>query len=212
MTADHRAEAERMLADAREWARQAGELSPKASERACLAYAAVHALLAIHDTLTAADRYVANEAKQREAEPDPLDENDHRDRINKYGERLVRSFRGHWHTSQYDCREVCRFETDATSFTLDSWDIYSSPLTFASPAPQDPAEGVKPDPEQVELPEGWRLDNGHDLMQPGRVLPVGVVARGYRKWYAMSVTTDRLRVCDTKQQAVEFLRAEALRP
>ena len=64
---DHRAEAEWLLADAREWARQAGDLSPRASERACLAYAAVHALLAIHDTLTAADRYAANEAKQREA-------------------------------------------------------------------------------------------------------------------------------------------------
>ena len=89
---DHRAAAERMLADANEWAAQAGELSPKASERACLAYAQVHALLAIHDTLTdlkpepatypwpmtglthtrgaqwdAADRYAANEAKQREA-------------------------------------------------------------------------------------------------------------------------------------------------
>lgn len=70
MTTDHRREAERMLADAREWARQAGELSPKASERACLAHAQVHALLAIHDTLTAADRYAANEAKQREAAQD----------------------------------------------------------------------------------------------------------------------------------------------
>ena len=64
---DHRAAAERLLADADEWTAQAGELSPKASERACLAHAAVHALLAIHDTLTAADRYAANEAKQREA-------------------------------------------------------------------------------------------------------------------------------------------------
>ena len=98
---DHRAEAERLLAGADIWAVQAGGLSPKAGERACLAYAAVHALLAIHDTLTdlkpepatvthpwqnpltvthpwppwpstlpdvtAADRYAANEAKQREA-------------------------------------------------------------------------------------------------------------------------------------------------
>lgn len=64
---DHRAEAEILLADADEWASQAGELSPRASERACLDRAQVHALLAIHDTLTAADRYAANEAKQREA-------------------------------------------------------------------------------------------------------------------------------------------------
>ena len=63
----HRAEAERLLDYADEWTAQAGELSPKASERACLDRAQVHALLAIHDTLTAADRYAANEAKQREA-------------------------------------------------------------------------------------------------------------------------------------------------
>ena len=67
---NHRAVAERMLADADEWAAQAGELIPEASELSSLAWAAVHALLAIHDTLTAADRYAANEAKQREeAEP-----------------------------------------------------------------------------------------------------------------------------------------------
>lgn len=64
---DHYAAAELMLDDANVWAAQAGELSPEASERACLAHAQVHALLAIHDTLTAADRYAANEAKQREA-------------------------------------------------------------------------------------------------------------------------------------------------
>ena len=67
MTTDHRAAAERLLAYADEWAAQAGELSPEASELSCLAWAAVHALLAIHDTLAAADRYAANEAKQREA-------------------------------------------------------------------------------------------------------------------------------------------------
>lgn len=50
---DHRAAAEDALADAAEWAEQAGELDPEASERACLAYATVHSLLAIHDTLTA---------------------------------------------------------------------------------------------------------------------------------------------------------------
>ena len=61
MTNNHRAEAERLLADAREWGQETelGELT-------CLAYSAVHALFAIHDTLTAPDRYAANEAKQRE--------------------------------------------------------------------------------------------------------------------------------------------------
>ena len=55
MTTDHRAAAERMLADADEWTAQAGELSPEASELSCLAWAAVHALLAIHDALAAPD-------------------------------------------------------------------------------------------------------------------------------------------------------------
>ena len=63
----HRAEAERLLDYADEWAAQAEEPMPEAGELSCLAYAAVHALLAIHDTLTSADRYTANEAKQREA-------------------------------------------------------------------------------------------------------------------------------------------------
>lgn len=100
---DHRAAAERLLNDANEWAAQAGELSPEASEMTCLAYAQIHAMLAIHDALTAAgpapnpptathpwpmtglthtrgaqwdaaDRYALNEERQRAAEPDPLDE------------------------------------------------------------------------------------------------------------------------------------------
>ena len=61
MTADHRDEAERLLADADEWAALAGELSPEASERACLAHAQVYALLAIHDTLTAAESWANRE-------------------------------------------------------------------------------------------------------------------------------------------------------
>ena len=93
MTADHRDEAERLLDYADEWAAQAGEHTPEAGELTCLAYAQVHALLAIHDALTAADptpnpltathpwppwpstlpdadaadRYAANEARQRKA-------------------------------------------------------------------------------------------------------------------------------------------------
>lgn len=50
---DHRASAERMLAYADGWAAQADEPMPEVGERACLAYATVHALLAIHDALTA---------------------------------------------------------------------------------------------------------------------------------------------------------------
>ena len=93
----HRAEAERLLDYADEWAAQAGEPMPEAGELSCLAYAAVHALLAIHDTLTAADRYAANEAKQREeAEPDPLDEDDHRDRIDADGDIWQRVHEGCW--------------------------------------------------------------------------------------------------------------------
>lgn len=61
-----RAAAQLLLAYADEWAAQAGELSPKASERACLDRATIHALLALHDALTDVtpepDRYAANEA------------------------------------------------------------------------------------------------------------------------------------------------------
>ena len=67
---DHRYEAERMLADADAWASVAGELIPEASELSCLNRAQLHALFAIHDALTAADRYFANEERQREAEPE----------------------------------------------------------------------------------------------------------------------------------------------
>ena len=50
---DHRAAAGMLLAYADEWAAQAWKLSPEASERVCLDRAHVHALLAIHDALTA---------------------------------------------------------------------------------------------------------------------------------------------------------------
>lgn len=128
---DHRAAAELMLADADEWARQAGELSPKASERACLDRAQVHALLAIHDALTAADRYAANEAKQREAEPDPLDEDDHRDRLDRHGDIWVRNPRGCFHTCRRDCRD------QGCKWTLDFLNWHYGPLTFAPDAAPD---------------------------------------------------------------------------
>ena len=135
----HRAAAERLLADADEWAAQAGELSPKASERACLDRAQVHALLAIHATLTAADRYATNEAKQREeAESDPLDEGDHRDRLTADRLRIVRHGRGHWHTPAI-YGKWC--DADCTEMSLQDWAHRSGPLAFAPDTTQEAAGG-----------------------------------------------------------------------
>ena len=131
---DHRAEAERLLADANEWGRQAEEPTPEVGELACLAYAAVHALLAIHDTLTAADRYAANEERQREeAEPDPLDEDDHRDRLTRNGNRLRR-----WGTKCWHIKRPAGHGSSACGATLDDWDDQDGPLTFAPDAEPDP--------------------------------------------------------------------------
>ena len=65
---DHRAEARELLTQAdghtsQNWPAMTGE-----HKADVLAAATVHALLAIHDTLTAADRYAANEEQQREGQ------------------------------------------------------------------------------------------------------------------------------------------------
>ena len=122
---DHRLEAEGLLEYAYETTDQAGELP-------ALVYAAVHALLAIHDTLTAADRYAANEARQREeAEPDPLDEDDWRDRQDRDGDLWVRNPGGCWHTSTRDCRIL------ECEWTIAYLNEYYGPLTFAPDAAPD---------------------------------------------------------------------------
>ena len=159
---DHRYEAERMLADADAWASVAGELIPEASELSCLNRAQLHALLAIHDTLTAADSYFANEERQREVgadpldglklkpevldaldrltkcapapKPDPLDEDDHSDR--QAGDRrIVRHGRGHWHTP---ATSGTWCDADCTEMSLRHWARVYGPLTFApEPPPED---------------------------------------------------------------------------
>ena len=233
---DHRAAAERMLGDAILWTARPPSA---ASEQACLAYAAVHALLAIHDTLTAADRYATNEAKQRAAEPewpegfdgyreshdwglltrnekqavikrwlaeltdaereakaadarakfaavveraqqaftpepDPLDENDHRDRLDHSGDLLVRVGHKHWHTSKH---ANCQWEH---SYSLEDWNTSYGPLTFAPEPPPDATgddqsasegesglvegEGADDAPEAILCPEcGHGIDlHAHD--------------------------------------------------
>lgn len=81
------------------------------------------------------DRYAANEARQREeAAPDPLDEDDHRDRIDRVGVRFTRRESGTWCTSEFPC---------GSGFTLAELQDACGPLTFApdaSPAPQDAAQ------------------------------------------------------------------------
>ena len=136
---DHRAEAERLLGDADAWGLQAEEPSPALGELICLAYSVTHALLAIHDALTAADRYATNEAKQREeAEPDPLDENDHRDRITGDGYRLTRHGPRHWH---WGSPVRCPVAHEAGLTSLGWWDATRGPLAFAPDAAQEAAGG-----------------------------------------------------------------------
>ena len=150
---DHRAEAELMLAEAHAWAAVAGEPTPESNELAYITYAAVHALLAIHDTLTAADRYAANEAKQREAGADPLDEDDHRDRMSGHV-RLVRVGHNHWHTPRYgNCHH------GEHGYSLDEWDS-DGPLTFAPEPAQDATGGDLSAPEgENGAEEGGDTDN-----------------------------------------------------
>ena len=131
---DHRAAAQGELADAREWGWQTEEPTPEVGELTCLAYAAVHALLAIHDALTAADRYAANEGRQREVGADPLDEDDHRDRLTADRQRIVRHGRGHWHTP---ATSGTWCDADCTEMSLQHWARVYGPLTFASDAAQE---------------------------------------------------------------------------
>ena len=128
------------------------------------ALATVHALLAIHDTLTAADRYAANEAKQREAgpdpldssrdydeheraaEPDPLDEGDHRDRQDADGDRISRRANGLW-----------SYGYEPGLFTLARANELYSPLAFAPDEPQEAASSH----------EALLCDCGHDIDSHG---------------------------------------------
>lgn len=75
-------------------------------------------------------------------EPDPLDEDNHGDRLLADGRRLVRSFRGHWHTLQADCRLNCGSAPDlGPRLTLARWDRCYGPLTLApEPDPLDEAD------------------------------------------------------------------------
>ena len=105
--------------------------------RAEAAHATIRVLLAIHDALTAADRYAANEAKQREAEADPLDEDNHDDRLDRHGRRWRRSVG--WWVAPF-CSRLA---------TVASLNDYLGPVTFApdadgapsatAPAADDPA-------------------------------------------------------------------------
>ncbi|WP_040281341.1 hypothetical protein [Tessaracoccus massiliensis] len=118
---DHRREAKRLLAD--------GDTIR----------AQVHALFAIHDALTdraAADRYAANEAEQREAEPDPLDEGDHRDRIDANGQRWGRMDGGCWHHEGKYPHAFGR-----CSWTLQQLQGAYGPLAFAPEAAQEATGG-----------------------------------------------------------------------
>lgn len=142
---DHRAAAEGALTDADEWGRQAEEPTPEVGELTCLAYSAVHALLAIHDALTASDRYAANEERQREeAEPGPLDEDDHRDRLAADSRRIVRHGQGHWHTP---ATSGTWCDADCTEMSLRDWARTFGPLTLAPDTAQDAAGGDLSAPE-----------------------------------------------------------------
>ena len=158
---DHRAAAERMLADADEWTAQAWELSPEASELSCLAYAQVHALLAIHDTLTAADRHPTNEERQREeAKPDPLDEDNHRDRQDCDGMRLIRVGPQHWHPSS---GALCGLGCNGLS--LANWNSSYGPLAFAPEPPQEATGDDQSAPEGESGPvEGPATDNAQNAI------------------------------------------------
>lgn len=198
-----------------------------------------NALLAIHDTLTAADRYAANEAKQREAgagcptlieclrtleairpgtddrpsdaayvdglttaydhlrsvlvehgvgvsprvdepeipeaaewlsldEDDPLDEDDHRDRLDGNGLRVKRKPSGYW---------AWEGAEEVEGWTLDDIHRHQGPLTFAPEATQEATGGDLSAPEgESEAEGGGEADDteepllcecGHDIDEHG---------------------------------------------
>ena len=59
--------------------------------------------------------------------PDPLDENDHRDRVEARGIRLTRGKCGRWHAIQLNCRAT----HNLSSLTLANWAEGYGPLRFA---------------------------------------------------------------------------------
>lgn len=143
---DHRAKAEVGLSDAIQWGRQAGELS-------CLAYAAIHALLAIHDTLTASNHRATNEEQQQEEEledapaPDPLDESDHRTRHDNDGSHWRRGPHG-WYLSY----------PENGIFTLTDIDKLYGPLEFCDCEPPNAAGKARTAPLSASGPFGALVD------------------------------------------------------
>ena len=83
------------------------------------------------------DRYAANEARQREeAQADPLDENDHRDRLDRHGAIWQRAHEGCWMEPGFP--PVSHGPAECLQLAA-----LPGPLTFASdasPAPQDAAQ------------------------------------------------------------------------
>lgn len=73
------------------------------------------------------------EVVQREAEPDPLDENDHRDRNDRYGYTWTRNPGGCWHSVKRDCR------ARHCGWTLAYLNRHDGPLTFT---PEDGERGA----------------------------------------------------------------------
>lgn len=72
---------------------------------------------------------------ETDSEPDPLDENDHRDRLDSYGNRWTRSEWGCWHLSN---DPLCGARCDEA--TLKDLDELHGPLTLAPDADPAPAE------------------------------------------------------------------------
>ena len=69
---------------------------------------------------TAAASAERDRARQEKTEPDPLDEDNHSDRFDRYGDRIVRvDTSGH---------AYCQWEH---SYSLEDWNTPYGPLTFA---------------------------------------------------------------------------------